>query len=460
MSVLITLCRLRLDPRRARHLTSDPLTPIVSKRVFPIQPNWGVSVVKRLRILGIVIPLLVGFLSGRSKNPGSELSLAQCISLALSANPRVLSAAQTYQASLARINQARARPPLSVDYNSDLQPQFLNFADAAEAYLGVSYTLEFPGKRSLRGHVAEQEAHETNTDTDLLRIELAFFVTEAFYRVLLSDEQVVYAKRDLELSNDFLDKAQLKLAAGEVARVEVLRARVETLSAANRVRALLNEQRAARDRLNYLMARKKGTPLELAGQLQIPFVEPDLANLKEEALITRPELQRLAYSVEKERFRIRRAKRDLLPDFDLNVSRHFLEAEPTTWSVTVSAPLSFFFDGRQQGEIAESEARIASLQSDERHLRNTILLEVEEAYRSCQTAKDQILLLQEEILPQAEEVYEMFSFSYQEGEIGGIELIEARRTLNETRKALAEALFNYAVTLAVLERSVGRRPQP
>jgi outer membrane protein TolC len=397
-------------------------------------------------------------LAGQPKDEGAQLTLARCISIALSSNPLVLSAIQTHQASLSRIDQSKARPQLSIDYNSDLQPQFLNFVDAAEVYLGASYTFEFPGKRSLRGSIAEQEAQEINVDTDILRIELAFLVKEAFYGVLLADEQLRYAERDLELSKDFQNKAELKLAAGEVARVEVLRARVEALSAANQVRAKLNEQRSAQDRLNYLMARRKGTPFQLVGQLGIPFLKPELEELKREALSVRPEVKRLAHSVEKESLRIERARRDLYPDFDVNVSRHYLEAAPTTWSVTVSAPLSFLFDGRQRGEIAEAEANIASYQNENLHLRNTIFLEVEEAYRNSETAKDQILLLRDEILPQAEEVYEMFSFSYQEGEIGGIELIEARRTLNETRKAFAEALFDYAITIAVLEKAVGRKP--
>jgi outer membrane protein TolC len=50
----------------------------------------------------------------------------------------------------------------------------------------------------------------------------------------------------------------------------------------------------------------------------------------------------------------------------------------------------------------------------------------------------------------------MFLFSYQEGEIGGIELIEARRTLIEARRSYADALYNYDVTLAALEKSVGQ----
>jgi outer membrane protein TolC len=72
------------------------------------------------------------------------------------------------------------------------------------------------------------------------------------------------------------------------------------------------------------------------------------------------------------------------------------------------------------------------------------------------TADNQIQLFEDEMLNQAEEVYKMFLFSYQEGEIGGIELIEARRTLLETRKSYSDALYNYDVALAALEKSIGQ----
>jgi len=73
------------------------------------------------------------------------------------------------------------------------------------------------------------------------------------------------------------------------------------------------------------------------------------------------------------------------------------------------------------------------------------------------TASNQISLFEEEILSQAEEVYNMFLFSYQEGEIGSIELIEARRSLLEARTSYADALFNYDMALAALEKSIGQK---
>jgi outer membrane protein TolC len=145
-----------------------------------------------------------------------------------------------------------------------------------------------------------------------------------------------------------------------------------------------------------------------------------------------------------------------LPDFDIGLSRHRLQGEKTTWDFTLSFPIPLFFWQPKKGEIAEASANIEALKRYQQHLQNTIGLEVEEAYLNAVTAENQIELFEKEILTQAEEVYKMFLFSYQEGEISGIELIEARRTLIEARRSYADALFNYGITLAVLEKSIGQ----
>ena len=119
----------------------------------------------------------------------------------------------------------------------------------------------------------------------------------------------------------------------------------------------------------------------------------------------------------------------------------------------MSIPL-FFWQPRQ-GPIAEAEANLKSLEREADHLRDTIILDVEEAALNALAASDQIKLFEEQILTQAEDVYDIFLFKFQKGEIGGIELIEARRSLNEARKSYADALFNYRVTIAALEKSVG-----
>ncbi len=150
------------------------------------------------------------------------------------------------------------------------------------------------------------------------------------------------------------------------------------------------------------------------------------------------------------------AKQAYIPDFEIGVSRHKFEGEPSTWELTFALPVPLYFWQPKQGEIAEALANIDALKKESQHWSNSIGLEVEQAYRDAVTAQDQIDLFERDILTQAEEVYNMFFFSYQEGEIGGIELIAARRTLMEARRSYADAQHDYAVALSALQKAIGQ----
>jgi outer membrane protein TolC len=387
----------------------------------------------------------------------NPITLDQCIAIAIQQNPLVLSAMQQYNASLARINQAKAFAQPSLNWDSDLQPKLFRFGDSGEWYFGISQELEFPGKRSIRGKIATREASEILQDVELLKLDIVFQVKQAFYSLLLSQEKLKYAQLNLELAQDYLQKAELKYEAGDVARVEALRARVETSKAANEVRIASNEVRLTKAQLNFLLARKRYSPIEITGDLKRVLIDLNTQDLVERALSFRPEVRKINLGLERENLTKRQGYLSYLPDFELGINKHRIIGEGEFWDFTLSFPIPLFFWQPKRGEIAEAEANIRSLTRESEHLINAITLEVEEATLNAITASNQIRLFEEEILTQAEEVYNMFLFSYQEGEIGGIELIEARRTLVEARISYADALFNYDVAIAALEKSIGQK---
>ena len=399
---------------------------------------------------------LTGQLLSQTPASGEALTLDRCISVALNQNPLLQSSRQLHQASLARVQQAKALAQPNLDFDSDLQPRLLDFKGSAESYLGLSQNLDFPGKRSLRGKIASRESNELEMDTEQLKLDLVFQVKESFYGLLLAQEIQKYAEQDLGLARDYLQNAEIKFEAGDVARAEVLRARVEVAKAENSVRAAANDVRLAKARLNFLLARKKYQPLEIVGEFKKRSPEFTLDELKEKALAMRPEIKRVGFSLDKENLRKTLGYLGYFPDFSLGVSRHRLSGAPTTWDFTLSLRLPVFFWQPLKGEIAEAEANLEAYRKEREHIANSIGLEVEDSYANALMAARQIDLYEKDILAQAEEAYKMFLFSFQEGEIGGIELIEARRTLIEARKSYADALNNFNIALAALAKSVGQ----
>jgi cobalt-zinc-cadmium efflux system outer membrane protein len=399
--------------------------------------------------------LAIGPTGVAADEPAAALTLKQCVDISLARNPLWLSAADDYQASLARVRQAKEIPQPFLAFDSDLQPKPFNFRDSGESYFGVSQTIEFPGRRSLRGRIAASESREVLADKDLLRLDIVFQVKEAFYGVLLAGEKLKYALQDLELARDFRQKAQAKYEAGDVAKLEAVRAGVEMSKAVTAAKLAENDVLLAKALLNYLLGRAKLDPLEVRGELVRADVPIDRETLVARAVRSRPEIARLRAGLDKEGKRKSAAALSYLPDFDLGFSRHRLAGEVSTWDFTLSFPVPLFFWQPSRGAIAEARANIRALEKRSEDLVNLISLEVGEACFNARTAADQIVLFEQEILTQAEEAYDLILFSFQEGEVGGLELIDARRGLLEARKAYADALYNHSLTIAALERAVG-----
>jgi len=384
------------------------------------------------------------------------LTLDQCVSIALEQNPLVLSAREQYQASLARISQARAFPQPSLNFDSDVQPSVTNIRGSQERYIGISELIPFPGRTYLRGQVAYRESQETLSDVEVLELDVTYQVKASFFSLLMTRNKAEYARQNLEISREFVQMTELKFSAGDVPRVEVIRARVEAAKAATELHRAENEESLARARLNFLLAQPGSAPLEINGQLRASPVAYSLGQLTEWGLTSRPEMAGIESSLERASLTRKLGYMSYLPDFDLGAAQHRVTGEQDSWQVTLSVELPIFFWQPARGEIREANANAQALGQEASHIRNLISLEVEEAHRGYTTALSQIELMEEEILAQAEEVYDMYLFSYQQGEIGGIELIQAQRTLSEARKAYADSLYDYNIAIAALEKAVGR----
>ncbi|MDI6699578.1 MAG: TolC family protein [Candidatus Saccharicenans sp.] len=383
------------------------------------------------------------------------LGLEECLEIALSSNPLILAGVDQYQAARARINIARSwpQPEFLLDY--PLQPSIFAPRRSEEKFFWLYQTVEFPGRRFLRTRMASLEASENYQDLESLKLSIAYQVKEAFFNLLLAEEQLKYAQDNLQLNREFTEMVEAKHSAGEVSRAEVLRAQVELSRAESLVKRYELERDILAARLNLLLGRDKNEPIAVTGNLRQPLLEMSLEQVREEALKSRPEIKKAEYSLAKMMNLKRQSYLGYLPDFNLGLARHQVEGI-RYWDFSLSFSLPLFFWQKKRGEIAEAEALISAGQKEIKYWQNLVYLEVEEAYRQVIFSEKQVKLFEENILDKSEEVYQLLLFSYKEGQIGGLDLIEARRTWLESRITHAEYLCQHTISLAALAKAIGR----
>ena len=408
----------------------------------------------RYTIAGLVLSCLS--LTGAAAD---VLSRQEAIRVALEVNPEVIAAQKAWEAAQARALQARAWPDPELELEYEELPGLTHWGDFGERAFGATQRIESPLKWWRRSRAARQAAEAVRLGVfEMARANITTQVEIAYDRILLGQTKFGYAETNVQLARDILEKARLRLEAGDVPQLEVLRAEVEAGRAANRLTRARNDLALARAELNTLLGGGRGNSLEVSGELHLQEMPLELETLQQRALERRPDLRGVERSLASARSEQGSARAAFLPDLSLGLFRQTVR-EPTGkesyWRIGLALELPLWGATRQRGEWAEARALAEQVDAKMDHLRNQILLEVESAFLKTQMATRQARLFEEQIVREAESSFEVANSSYREGKATYLELLDAQRVLMEVREEYADALFQHRTALADLERAVG-----
>jgi cobalt-zinc-cadmium efflux system outer membrane protein len=239
-----------------------------------------------------------------------------------------------------------------------------------------------------------------------------------------------------------------------VARIDVLKAKVDLAAARN---ALISNERDlanARSALDRLLGRALGTPIEAADSLQVPPPLPPLDTLIILAHDQRPELQGLARQRAGAAAATTLAKEFWLPDLQIGLEKNWDGPVPATYTAGVGITVPLFFWNHTRGEVAESKHHEYELAATYLDLAAQVDLDVRQAYANAATAAEQSSYLRDELLPEARRVYDITLTSYGIGGSSALDVLDARRTLLDALSQYADALGAANDARADLERAV------
>jgi cobalt-zinc-cadmium efflux system outer membrane protein len=321
--------------------------------------------------------------------------------------------------------------------------------------ISVAQPIELGNRKALRMEVAERTVSVSEARlTEVLRRQL-FDLKRSYYesvlaRVLLGTEQ-----ENRDNFEGLVKFNTVRFEEGYIAEGDLLKVRLERtkfdFAVANAELAL----RRTKIRLLELIGDRdfeRALRLETSNRLQTPQVDLNLAQLKETALINRPEIKvaeaELALAESSIKLERSRAKGEVTPYAGykrVGVDNTVLAG------VTVPLPIG----NRNQSGIARAEAEQKVSETNLNLVRNRTLAEVEAAYRGYETAREQVRAYEAGLLKQADESREIQLGAYQEGATELITLIEAQKTRTEVRANYYRAIFDYYTSIFQLELATG-----
>jgi len=420
----------------------------------------AVSAARRVRrpptALAAGLVCLAAFLGAAEAAAAERISRREAVAEALARNPALAASREQVAQARARISEAKALPDPFFVATLDQYQSFLTPNRATSKDLGLGLSLPFPTKLHLAGRVATANLRAAEFSLAQLSHETASQTAQAYDALLVAERHREDLTAGKGFAEDFLKKTQARFQAGTVAKLDVIKAKVDLAQAET---ALIANERAiatAQAALNRLLGRPPGALVEPTDDLSdVPPPLGDLASLAALAAASRPELQSVAAQREGAKDATKLAKQYWLPDVSLALTKNFNTGDPKTYTLDLSFGIPLFFWQHQKGAVAEAQHRELELDAASLDAAAQVDLDLRSAYATADTARRQALYLRDELLPEAEEAYRVASVSYSLGGSSALELLDAKRTLLDAKSQYTDALGAASDALADLERAVG-----
>lgn len=390
-----------------------------------------------------------------AQSPEGALSFEQALQRALSANPDIIAFKKEIDRAKALQKQAGLYPNPSLAFELEGFGGSGPFAGTENAERTVFLEQAFPlgGKIKKRRQMAGEEVETSRWKMKILEQDIRKGVTRAFVEVAGARRALSLQQDRVNLSEQVYETVLQKADAGKVSPIEAVKAEIELKN--NRQSLLTLGRRLERERKNlgaFWGTADPGFRKVTRGLEQIPDLPP-LAAL-EAALEENPDIARFAgeQKFQKARYDLERARR--IPDLSLSGGyRKVPETGDTAFIAEIAIPLKIF--DRNQGRIEEARQAVAQVAERRSAVVNNRRKQLNAAFQDALDARDAIRSLEKDIIPATRKVFAAKKQGYQNGKFPFLELLDAQRVLFESQQRYNEALIDYHLAMAEIERLTG-----
>ncbi len=417
-----------------------------------------------------------------------DLTLAQALSLAMDRNPQVLMARARVDALRGKIREVRAQALPSINLNGSAlrsrDPSFLNAssfdkipeefkqalvvvpANLFDYNLSVSQPLYTSGKVGTALRLASLESQGSEVDRGQVEQQVRLAVIQAFYGLLLTQQQLKVAEETIHQREKHLEMARTRFAGGVATQVDVLRSEVSVANARPGLIRAENGVRQARSVLNNLLVRPLDFPTQAVGELTFtPQLKMDLQEVVQRASEHRPELMRARINEQEAMGQQKLANAESRLRLDFNgqygvssrLTSNLFNHEYNRYVFTLSVGLPLFDGGRRSGLVQQALAnrRIAELTRVDTE--NNVRLEAQTALDELERAEKTVDAAQLSV-HEAERVLDMMQSNYKYGAATTLDVLDAQTALTTARWTFLQGLYDHTLAQVQLRYVMGLNP--
>jgi outer membrane protein len=418
---------------------------------------------------------LAGIVSAQQK-----LTLEQCIEIALENNRNIKQQELSKQSREVAYSQARADllPNLNASAGQNfvfgrsigLDNTYQNTNSSQTSFsLGSDITL-FDGLRMKHNIDARRaDVNASQADLDKIREDIVMSVSTAFLQVLLDKELLQISEDQIELTNaNIAQRSELikngKMAEGEIYELEAQKAKEEL----NRVQAQNNLKLALLD-LAQIMEMENVSDLDVTAPPAEKLISESILLssdvVYQNALINRPEISGANFRLESAQKEVLMSKAQLYPtlSFGANVGTGYYHMSNRTndsfssqmrnnmsnsLGFSLRIPIFNRFQVRNSIRNAQIAVENNRLEMDKTKL--DLRKRIEQAYYNALGANSRWEAAKKSEIA-SREAYRFTEQKFENGRANSYELFQAKNNLTQVLGEMAQAKYEYAFRLKILE---------
>jgi outer membrane protein TolC len=413
--------------------------------------------------------------------PTQPLSLADAVNLALTQNPNIRRAQKDLEASHGVVIQTRAIsvPKLRVTGSYDAKQKSnvdvistngfsLGSDQNWDAQVRVVQSIYEGGRIASSLRVAKLTKEQALLNYQTSVADTVVDVQVGYFDVLVAEQQIVVQEASVELLGRELADTNRRYDAGTVPRFNVLRAEVELANARPKLIRARNAFRIAKNNLANLLGFNvpkealEDIPLKLSGRLEAVPYAMELPQAIALALEQRTELGALRRAESLRKEDIVNARASYKPSLQIyagyeghnSILQTDLNTDLHGWIAGAQLSWDIFDGGLAYGKIKQAQALHEKAQVDLEDAGRRIELEVRTAFSNFREA-DEVLKSQQKVVEEGEEALRLAKARNEAGTGTQLDVLSAQTALTEARTTQVQALHDYAVARARLERAIG-----
>lgn len=373
------------------------------------------------------------------------LTLEEVLDLARTRAPIVLSARARIEEARGRLKGAAIRFPQNPTLETEAGPRLSTPSNFTDVDVALTQEFELGGRRKARIAGAEAGVAKEIADSGEATRRLLREVAATFLRALAANERVRLLTTTEKLAQEFLQIADRRYRAGDVAILEVNLSRTSLARARAELRIAAADLSTELGELRVLLGMKGGESLVVTGDLRERGAYEQSALLSR-SLAERPDFQALQAELGEAQADVRLGEGFKWPDFGFT-TRYKRDTGDNVYQGGVKIALPIFSRGQELQAVGF--ARAARIRLEMEALRNAVQHEVSSSFETYESRVEASGELERGALPSLADNETLSKRSYEEGEIGMAELLLIRKETLDTRLAYVNSLLE--AKLAELE---------